>query len=149
PIRWKTLSRSNALEHASHHWNLENRLIGAAVTVELQNQGNLWRLSSVHPDTSEIDIRAAYEWLCQFLTQKDWDERRKKIQSHLLEVARPHDSAIGSEEFRSVSITDDRFGWYLYLAETYLHRPESYEVIQGARVMPILAQLGAHLELLQ
>ena len=34
----------------------------------------------------------------------------------MLEVARPHDSPIGSEEFRSVAIADDCFGWYLHLA---------------------------------
>lgn len=50
---------------------------------------------------------------------------------------------IGSEEFRSVSIADARFGWHLYFAETYLDHPESYEVIQGARVIPVLAQLGS------
>ena len=98
---------------------------------------------------AEPEVRAGYEWLSQFVTPEDWSERRRKIQCHLLEVARPHDSPIGSEEFRSVSIADDRFGWYLHLAETYLDHPESYEVIQGARVIPVLAQLGAHLDLLE
>jgi len=99
--------------------------------------------------TGESEVRASYEWLLQFATQEEWRERRRKIQSHLLEVSRPHDSPIGSQELRSVSITDDRFGWYLYLAETYLDHADSYEVIQGARVIPILAQLGTHIDLLE
>jgi len=36
----------------------------------------------------------------------------------------------------------------MYLAETFLDRRESYEPIQGARVIPIFAQFGEHLELL-
>ena len=72
--------------------------------------------------TAETEVRAGYEWLSQFVTQEDWSERRRKIQSHLLAVARPHDSPIGSEEFRSVCLAADRFGWYLHLAETYLDR---------------------------
>ena len=43
----------------------------------------------------------------------------------------------------------DRFGWYLYLAETFLDDGHSYEPIQGARVIPIFAQLGANFDLLQ
>ena len=99
--------------------------------------------------TAEPEVRAGYEWLSQFVTQEGWSERRRKIQSHLLEVACPHDSPIGSEEFRSVSIAADRFGWYLHLAETCLDHPESYEVIQGARVIPVLVQLGAQPSLLE
>ena len=40
--------------------------------------------------TAEPEVRAGYEWLSQFVTQEDWSERRRKIQSHLLEFARPH-----------------------------------------------------------
>jgi hypothetical protein len=48
------------------------------------------KLPSLHRRTAEPEVRAGHEWLSQFVTQEDWSERRRKIQSHLLEVARPH-----------------------------------------------------------
>jgi hypothetical protein len=98
--------------------------------------------------TTESTVRKGYEWLLEHVEPRDWEVRRRNIQTQLLEVANPHSSPIGSQDFRSGSVADDRIGWYLYLAETFLDRRDSYEPIQGARVIPIFAQLGAHLELL-
>jgi hypothetical protein len=98
--------------------------------------------------TTESTVRKGYEWLLGHVEPREWEVRRRNIQTQLLEVAKPHSSPIGSQDFRSVSVADDRIAWYLYLAETFLDRRDSYEPIQGARVIPIFAQLGAHLELL-
>lgn len=60
----------------------------------------------------------------------------------------PRPSARATEAFRSVSLVPARIGWYLYLAETVLNRPLSYEPIQGPRVLPIFEQLGSRVALL-
>jgi hypothetical protein len=94
-------------------------------------------------------VRRGFEWLLSFLEPADWTQRRNSIEARLVAVARPHAAPVGSKEFQSVSIVDDRIGWYLYLAEAYLNRPLSYEPIQGARVLPIFGQLGSHVALLE
>jgi len=98
--------------------------------------------------TTRLQVRKGYEWLLRFFDSADWNQRRRNIESQLLAVARPHAEPVGSKDFKSVSIVEDRIGWYLYLAETFLDRPLSYEPIQGARVLPVFAQLGDHCELL-
>jgi hypothetical protein len=57
-------------------------------------------------------IRRGYEWFLNLMDKKQWEKRKQDIQGHLREVARPFSSLIGSEEFRSVSVPGDRFGWY-------------------------------------
>jgi hypothetical protein len=93
-------------------------------------------------------VRKGFEWLLSFFDRGDWIQRRSRLETQLLAVARPHTTPIGSEDFRSASIMDDRIGWYRYLEETVLNRPLSYEAIPGARVLPIVEQLGSHVELL-
>jgi hypothetical protein len=70
--------------------------------------------------------------LLSFFARADWNQRRSSLETQLLAVARPHTTPIGSEDFKSVSIADDRIGWYLHLAETFLDRPLSCEPIQAA-----------------
>jgi len=93
-------------------------------------------------------VRRGFEWLLSFANSFDWTERRRRIEAQLLATTRPLARLPTSDDFRSVSVVDDRIGWYLYLAETWLDRPDSYEPIQGARVLPIFERLGRHIELL-
>ncbi len=98
--------------------------------------------------TIELQVRRGYEWFLNLMDKKDWNQRKRNIQSYLLQITRLHPSHIGLQDFKSLSISDDRFGWYMYLAETWLFQRESYEPIQGARVVPIFAQIGADLKLM-
>ena len=89
-------------------------------------------------------VRIAYDWCRSFIPEQEWQARKSRIQEHLLGVRRPRPISFAAEDFASVSVSDDRFGWYLYLAETFLEATQSYEPIQGARVIPIFTQLGQH-----
>ena len=89
-------------------------------------------------------VRIAYDWCRAFIPDQEWQARKNKIQEHLLGLRRPRTRPFVAEDFASVSVSDDRFGWYLYLAETFLETTQSYEPIQGARVIPIFTQLGRH-----
>ncbi len=89
-------------------------------------------------------VRIAYDWCRSFIPEQEWQARKSRIQEHLLDLRRPRPRSFAAEDFASVSVSDDRFGWYLYLAETFLEATQSYEPIQGARVIPIFTQLGQH-----
>jgi hypothetical protein len=61
--------------------------------------------------TPRLQVRKGFEWLLSFFDRADWNQRRSSIETQLLAVARPHTTPIGSEDFKSVSIADDRIGW--------------------------------------
>jgi hypothetical protein len=68
-------------------------------------------------------VRKGFEWLLSFFARADCTQRRRGIETQQFAVARPHAAPIGSDDFRSVSIVDDRIGWHLCLAETLLAPP--------------------------
>lgn len=100
---------------------------------------------------SHIDpnIRRALEWFLGFLEPQEWNKRKEAIETHLQSILEPRRSREEALTSEPISIKDDRMGWYLYLAETSLYATYKYELIQGARVLPIFERLGRHFELLQ
>ena len=103
----------------------------------------------VDRDVIRGHVTLAYDWFRSFLTHDEWIGRREMIRTRLLVNRTPQQIPFCADDFRSVSVPEDRFGWYLYLAEMFIKEPQSYEPIQGARVIPLFAQIGQHLDILE
>jgi len=99
-------------------------------------------------EVCDPDIKRALEWFLSFLRPEEWQKRKEAIEDYLESVLAPHDLAVKLQSQEPVSVSDDRMGWYLYLAETALYEPHKYEPLQGARVLPIFKRLGADFDLL-
>lgn len=96
------------------------------------------------------EIENAYKWFRAFISEKDWERRKREIENYLSSIVRT--SAPFSEPISKgtlIVIHKDQIGWYLYLVHTYLFEPHKYEYYQGARILPIFKRLGMNLNLLK
>ena len=98
---------------------------------------------------SDPDVERVFDWMVGFLTAEEWRRRVDSIEAQLEATLAPRASRETATSYESVSITNDRAAWYLYLIDTVLHAPLKYEPTQGARVVPIFKRLGADFDLLR
>lgn len=99
-----------------------------------------------YPDS---DIERALSWLLEFIDSDDWGQRIARIEAQLEAVLQPRRAREEAETHGAISVSDDRIGWYLYLADAALHDAVKYEPIQGSRVLPIFKRLGSDLDALR
>lgn len=97
---------------------------------------------------ADPDVERAFNWMVSFLGADDWRHRIDAIEAQIETTLTPHATREAATVHESVSISDDRAAWYLYLVDTVLHAPLKYEPTQGARVVPIFKRLGTNLDLL-
>lgn len=98
----------------------------------------------------DTDIKDAYYWFKEFISEKDWERRKNEIENYLNNIVRasePFSEPIN--EGTLLVIQKDQIGWYLYLVHTYLFEGHKYEYYQGARVMPIFKRIGMNLDLVK
>ena len=95
------------------------------------------------------DVEKALHWFLSFIEPDKWQLRKEQIESNLDSVLSSRQGVEKMPALESVSIYDDRIGWYLYLAETFLYDHHKYEPIQGARIIPVFKRLGENIELLK
>src|ERR1700753_3261005 len=95
------------------------------------------------------DVKSAYDYFASFLKPAIWTKRKETIESKIQSFHTRKPAAAGQSVNNSLSISDDRAGWYLYLVECYLVHQEKYEPLQGCRVLPIFKRIGADLALLK
>lgn len=104
------------------------------------------------PVNLEIDteIENGYRWVRKFISDREWERRKKEIEDHLGDAFK-NDEPISQSlmEGTLLVIQRDQIGWYLYLVHTFLYEPHKYEYYQGARVLPIFKRLGVDLDLVQ
>lgn len=115
--------------------------------MENVNRIPLSRFPTVECD--DEDIIAAYEWFRSYLSQSDWLKKKNTIESYLSGCLQPVDISTNIASSPRVVIEDDKMGWYLYLAYTYIYEHHKYEYFQGARILPIFKRLGKNLELVK
>lgn len=96
--------------------------------------------------SDDPDVLRAYDWLVSFFTAADWQRRSERIERQLEAGVR---AGGGLRDYSSISISDDRVAWYLYLVGAALHAPHKYEPAQGARVLPLFKRIGTDLDVLQ
>lgn len=94
------------------------------------------------------EVKIALDWFLGFLEPLEWVSRKEKIEQHLESVLTPKHTRQEAMTSNPVSISTDRMGWYLYLAETALTDVTRYEPTQGSRVLPIFERIGTNFELL-
>lgn len=111
------------------------------------NRIPLSRFPTVECD--DEDIIAAYEWFRSYLSQSDWLKKKNAIESYLSGCLETVDISTNIASSSRIVIEDDKMGWYLYLAYTYIYEPHKYEYFQGARILPIFKRLGKNLELVK
>jgi hypothetical protein len=98
----------------------------------------------------DADIKDAYYWFKEFISEKDWERRKNEIENYLTSIVRvsePFSEPIN--EGTLLVIQKDQIGWYLYLVHTYLFEAHKYEYYQGARVLPIFKRIGMNLDLIK
>ncbi len=94
------------------------------------------------------EVKAAFDWFIDLIGVKEWINRKLPIESYLRSLHKPKfkPTPLLSSSTK-ILFEDDFFGWYLFLAESYLFHMEDYEFSQGARVIPIFKTIGRNLEI--
>jgi hypothetical protein len=96
------------------------------------------------------DVINSWKWLMSFISQKDWQKRKYKIENKVtVEFRSSPPFSEPLTEGTLIVVKDDIIGWYLYLVEMLINEPHKYEYFQGARIVPIFKRFGADLEILK
>ncbi len=97
-------------------------------------------------ECDDDELIAGYDWIRGFLSPSDWRRKKDSIENYLYEKLKPVADSTNIAESKRVVIDDDKIGWYLYLAHTYIDERHKYNYVAGARVLPIFKQIGKHLQ---
>lgn len=92
------------------------------------------------------DIKNALDWFLGFFNDAEWHRRMRSIEDCLNLILAPKPTRKEAHTLASVSISEDRICWYLYLVHTALYAPHQYEPTQGSRILPIFKRLGMNIE---
>lgn len=95
------------------------------------------------------DIKNAYNWIRSFMSDKEWLERKEKIEKDISIPFLNHPSFVDIRTGTLIAIQKDQIGWYLYLIYTLINEPYRYDYFQGARIVPIFKRIGMNLELVK
>lgn len=95
------------------------------------------------------DIINAFNWFKNFISEKEWSERKKKIEDDISIVFGYRPPFIDIRKGTLIAIQKDQIGWYLYLIHTLIHEPYRYDYNQGARIIPIFKRIGMNLDLVE
>jgi hypothetical protein len=99
---------------------------------------------------TDDDIKCSLEWFLGFIGPIDWQKRESAIEKKIaFEYYNRMFKGKGAERMVRLTYNEDKIGWYLYLVEKLLTDPSQYEVIQGARVVPIFKRISADIEFLE
>ncbi len=102
------------------------------------------------PIYEDDDIARALNWFLSFMSAKHWETRRASIEKSVkIEIGRTEPKDASLSDMKPLSVRDDRIGWYLYLVDCLLNDMPSYELIQGARVVPLFKRIGMDLDFLK
>lgn len=101
-----------------------------------------------HP-FEDTDIINAYNWIRSFISDKEWLERKKKIEKDISIPFLNHPPFVDIRKGTLIAIQKDQIGWYLYLIYTLINEPYRYDYFQGARIIPIFKRIGMNLELVK
>lgn len=99
------------------------------------------------PRYEDQDVINAWHWFMSFISERNWQTRKQKIESNITFYFRP--TTPFSEPLTEGTLLVEKrdvIGWYLYLIDTLINEPHKYEYFQGARVVPIFKRLGEDLE---
>lgn len=97
----------------------------------------------------DVDLQKIFDWFMTFIHPAEWSKRKKAIEMKIAwQFENPMTRGKSMSEMVVFSNNDDTIGWYLYLVEKLLTDPSQYEVVQGARVIPVFKRMGADFEYL-
>lgn len=93
------------------------------------------------------DLKTGVDWFKSLIPAAEWIERRNAV------ATRFYQSLVGElQDPTGIGrFFDDRdkFGWYLFLGESFNEHPWNYEVVYGCRVVPVFGAIGRNLDLLK
>lgn len=92
------------------------------------------------------DLRRAVDWFKSFIPEAEWKVRRVKAATALYQCEIGTADSLGDGRAYN---TRDTFGWYLFLAESYLDHIFNYDYYFGARVIPVFLSIGRNLDLIK
>lgn len=103
-----------------------------------------------YDDPFTIDIKKALHWFLQYMGEKNWLDRRKKVIEYFNQMAKklyeePEKFNVDSDKGR-MAFYQDWIAWYLYLAESLADRPAVDEPSQSSRIWPFFATIGKYSE---
>lgn len=94
------------------------------------------------------DTRRFTEWLRSLLPAEEWERRRLAHFFALYGAGMPVDRERTPDLPFNLEAGEDRGGWYLFLAESWIDHISDYEPAQGSRIIPLFQMLGANFDLL-
>jgi len=100
-------------------------------------------------ECDDDELIAGYDWIRDFLSINDWMKKKSHIENYLIDKLKPVDPLKNIAESERIIIEDDKIGWYLYLAYTYIYERYKYNYFAGARVLPIFKQIGKHIHIVK
>lgn len=95
------------------------------------------------------DIINAYNWIRSFISDKEWLERKEKIEKDISMPLLIHQPFVDLRNGTLIAIQKDQIGWYLYLIYTFINEPYKYDYFQGARIVPIFKRIGMDIGLVK
>ena len=83
------------------------------------------------------EIKVALDWFLGFIDPNEWDLKKKRINEYLSSIlhTKPLPTPL-TVETPKILYSEDRFAWYLYLADTYNTHIEDYEFYCGVDQQP-------------
>lgn len=109
-----------------------------------------WGPPKSRPDDWPDDpaVRRFTEWLKSLIPKEEWAERRLAHFFAMYGAGMPVARERRPDLPFVFNAGEDRGGWYLFLAESWIDHIGDYEPAQGSRVIPLFQMLGAHFDLL-
>lgn len=94
------------------------------------------------------DVRRFTEWLRSLIPAEEWAERRLAHFFAMYGAGMPVARDRTPDLPFVFNAGEDRGGWYLFLAESWIDHISDYEPAQGSRVIPLFQTLGSGFDLL-
>lgn len=104
-------------------------------------------MAEIDYEETKRHVQAAFDWFVRAMTLEEWERRKAPITDYINDILSPTKyDPLGLQSSKSrITFEDDRFAWYLYLADKYVNDPPNYEVAQGSRVIPFLLKIGQNI----
>jgi hypothetical protein len=80
-------------------------------------------------------VKQWVDWLIDLVGETLWKKRKKQIVQF---IAKTHEYSKSSDLYLQPFKPEDLASWYLYICECYINDPVNYDIMQGARVIPMV-----------
>ncbi len=121
---------------ANHYLDLESQT-GHDAPVTDYSKHPLWLQNS----------KVALNWFIETMGTDQWEVRSSEIVSYFNGIiATEKTKEPDGKDFVPIAVYADWMGWYMYLIENLVDRPECDEPMQSSRIIPFFSAIGRNIE---